>query len=134
MQLCDEDGGLEADGAHSGAVVEVPEHHLPVLPRAEEVAVVHGPAQRLHLARVAAELARHAVGLDVEDDDDAIVLPRISRNCWGSAWSGAPTRPEASRSPRWLKRIDVEWPLPACCERRPQRVRDGDADTHEDGR
>lgn len=26
-----------------------------------------------------------------------------------------PTRPEASRSPRWLKRMDVAWPLPARC-------------------
>jgi len=74
VELCNEDGCLKADGAHSGAIVEVPQHHLPVLPGAEEVAVVHGPAQRLHLARVAAELARNAVCLDVEDDDNAIML------------------------------------------------------------
>ena len=80
VQLCDEDGGLEADGAHPRAILQVPQHDLPVLPRAEEVAVIYGPAQRLHLARVAAELARDAVCLDVEYDDDAIVLGAISRN------------------------------------------------------
>jgi hypothetical protein len=76
VQLRDEDGRLEADGAHAGAIVEVPQHNLPVLAGAEQVTVVGRPAQRLHLARVAAELARDAVGLDVEDDDDAIVLQR----------------------------------------------------------
>lgn len=76
MQLRNEDGSLKADGAHPGAVLQVPQHHLPVLPRAEQVAVVGRPAQRLHLARVAAQLARDAVCLDVENDDNAIVLPR----------------------------------------------------------
>ena len=78
MQLCNEDGSLEADGAHTGAILQVPQHALPVLPCAEEVAVAGGPAQRLHLARVAAELAGDAISLDVEDDDDAVVLQRIS--------------------------------------------------------
>jgi hypothetical protein len=76
MQLCNEDGSLEADSAHSGAIVQVPQHDFPVLSCTEEVAVVHRPAQRLHLACVATELARHAVGLDIEDDDNAIVLQR----------------------------------------------------------
>jgi hypothetical protein len=31
----------------------------------------------LHLARVAAQLAGDAVGLNVEDDDNAIVLPSL---------------------------------------------------------
>jgi hypothetical protein len=37
----------------------------------------------------------------------------------------AHTRPEASRSPRWLKRIDVEWPLPAKGESRSQQAQWG---------
>jgi hypothetical protein len=78
VQLCDEDGRLKADGAHARAIVEVPQHDLPVLPRAEQVAVVGGPAQRLHLARVAAQLAGDAIGLNVEDDDNAIVLPPLA--------------------------------------------------------
>jgi hypothetical protein len=115
VQLCDEDGRLEADGAHPRAILQVPQHDLPVLPRAEEVAVVGRPAQRLHLARVAAELARDAVGLDVEDDDYAVVLQRNQRESHAKAWFSR-TRPDASRSPRWLKRIDVAWPLPTRCE------------------
>lgn len=74
MQLGDEDGGLEADGAHAGAVIEVPQHALPVLAGAQEISVVCRPAEGLHLARVATQLARDTVGLDVEDDDDAIML------------------------------------------------------------
>ena len=74
VQFSNEDGRLEADGAHARAILEIPEHALPVLAGAEQEAVVGGPAQRLDLARVAAQLARDAVGLDVEDDDDAIML------------------------------------------------------------
>jgi len=73
VQLSNEDGGLKPDGAHARAIFEVPQHALPVLAGAEQMAVVGGPAQRLDLARVAAKLARDAVGLDVEDDNNAIV-------------------------------------------------------------
>jgi hypothetical protein len=73
VQLGNEDGGLEPDGAHARAILEVPQHALPVLTGAEQMAVVGGPAQRLDLARVSAQLARDAVGFDVEDDDYAIV-------------------------------------------------------------
>jgi hypothetical protein len=78
VQLGDEDGGLEADGAHAGAILQVPKHALPVLPGAQDVAVVGGPAQRLDLARVAAQLAGDAIRLNVEDDDDSIVLQQVS--------------------------------------------------------
>jgi hypothetical protein len=74
VQLCNEDGSLEADSAHPGAIVQIPQHHLPVLPSAEEVAVIRRPAQRLHLACVAAQLACDSICLNVEDDDNAIVL------------------------------------------------------------
>jgi hypothetical protein len=91
VQLGDEDGRLEADGAHPRAIVEVPQHDLPVLAGAEQVAVVGGPAQRLHLARVAAQLARNAVGLDVEDDDNAIVLWSCQSHGAGAGEKGAYT-------------------------------------------
>lgn len=94
VQLCYEDGSLEADGAHAGAVLQVPQHHLPVLAGAEEVAVVGGPAQRLHLARVATKLAGDAVGLNVEDDDDAVVLERGQRNHMRGRWGAYPSRRE----------------------------------------
>ena len=84
VQLRDEDGRLEADGAHTRAVLEVPEDALPVLAGAEQEAVVGGPAQGLDLARVAAQLAGDAVGLHVEDHDDAIVLRvLLSAHCSG---------------------------------------------------
>jgi len=77
VQLCDEDGCLEANGACSRAILEVPEDTFPVLACAQEIAVIGRPAQRLDLARVATELARDAVGLNVEDDYNAVVLGRL---------------------------------------------------------
>jgi hypothetical protein len=85
VQLCDEDGRLEADGAHARAILEVPEHALPVLAGAEQEAIVGGPAQRLDLARVAAQFAGDAIGLDVEDDDDAVVLRALADALGGDA-------------------------------------------------
>ena len=73
VQLGDENGSLEADGAHSGAILQVPEHTLPVLACAEEVAVIGGPAQRLYLARMAAQFAGDAIRLDIEDDYNSIM-------------------------------------------------------------
>lgn len=74
IQLRNKDGRLEADGAHTRAIFEIPENALPVLTGAEQEAVVDRPAQGLDLASVAAQLAGDAVGLHVEDHDDAIVL------------------------------------------------------------
>jgi hypothetical protein len=73
MQLGDEDGSLEPHSAHTRAIFEVPKDAFPVLAGAEQVAIVGGPAQRLYLSRVAAQLAGNTVGLNVEDDDNAIV-------------------------------------------------------------
>jgi hypothetical protein len=64
---------------------------------------------------VAAKLARNAVCLDVEYDDYAVVLEPNQRKSHVMVQHSR-TRPDASRSPRWLKRIDVEWPLPMRCE------------------
>ena len=74
MQLRYEDGRFKADGAHPRAILQVPEHALPVLSGAQKIAIVGRPAKRLDLARVAAQLAGDAIGLDVEDDDGSIVL------------------------------------------------------------
>lgn len=79
MQLRYEDGRFKADGAHPRAILQVPEHALPVLSSTEKIAIVGRPAKRLDLARVAAQLARNAVCLNVEDDDDAIVLESNQR-------------------------------------------------------
>ena len=74
VQLRDEDGRLKAHGTYARAVLEVPEHAFPVLAGTEQEAIVGRPAQRLDLARVAAQLAGDAIGLEVEYDDNAIVL------------------------------------------------------------
>ena len=79
MQLGYENSSFKADGAHSRAILEVPQHTLPVLSCAEEIAVVGGPTQRLHLARMTAKLARNAVGLNVENNNNAIVLEGYSQ-------------------------------------------------------
>jgi ABC-type hemin transport system ATPase subunit len=78
VQLRYEDGRLEADGAQARAILQVPQHHLPVLAGTQQIAVVGGPAQRLDLARVAAQLACDAIRLDVEEDYDAVVLARLA--------------------------------------------------------
>lgn len=85
MQLRYEDGRFKADGAHPRAILQVPEHALPVLSGAQKIAIVGRPAKRLDLARVAAQLARNAVCLNVEDDDDAIVLESNQRKSHGTA-------------------------------------------------
>lgn len=79
MQLCYEDGSLEADGTHPRAILQIPQHHLPILPRTQEVAVIGGPAERLYLARMAAQLASNAICLDIKDDNNAVVLRRAIR-------------------------------------------------------
>lgn len=98
VQLCNEDGGLEANGAHAGAVLEVPEHAFPVLAGAEQEAVVGGPAQRLDLARVAAQLAGNAVGLNVKYNDYAIMLVESAQAKAASGnRHGIPDRKQAGR-------------------------------------
>jgi hypothetical protein len=82
VQLCYEDGCLKADSAHPRAILQVPKHTLPVLPSAEKVAIIRGPAERLNLACVAAKLARDAVCLDVEYDDYAVVLESNQRKSY----------------------------------------------------
>ena len=74
MQLRYEDGRFEADGAHPRAIFQIPQYTFPILACAEEIAVVSRPAERLYLARVATELARDAVGLNIKYDYYAIVL------------------------------------------------------------
>jgi hypothetical protein len=77
VQLRYKDGGGKTDGTHSRTVFQIPEYDFPVLPRAQEVAVVSGPAQGLNLARMAAKFAGDAIRLDVKNDYDAIVLARV---------------------------------------------------------
>jgi hypothetical protein len=64
---------------------------------------------------VAAQFAGDAVGLNVEYDDNAIVLGRNQSPSRAKAQKSR-TRPEARKSPRWLKRMQVEWPLPTRCD------------------
>lgn len=98
MQLSDEDGRLEADGAQARTILEVPEHALPVLTGAEQEAVVGRPAQRLDLARVAAQLAGDAIGFHVEHDDDAIVLASMLASSHSEGRVGCvPVRTRADR-------------------------------------
>ena len=58
-----------------------------------------GAPQRLYLPSMAAKLARDAIRLNVEYDYGAVELGVVSQKVGGGSYA-APTRPEASRSPR----------------------------------